>query len=102
MIYYVDIDGTICSNTNGEYNKAIPIYENIKKINALFELGHEIIYWTARGTITGLDWSDLTKKQFLDWGVKYTELKFNKPAYDIFICDKAINSEFYFNNMDKK
>lgn len=97
MIYYVDIDGTICTNTDGQYEKAIPIKENIEKINSLFNKGHTVIYWTARGTITGIDWSALTKQQFLDWGVKYTELKFNKPAYDMLICDKAVNSDFYFS-----
>lgn len=100
MIYYVDIDGTICTNTNGKYEKAMPLYENINKINKLFDKGNEIIYWTARGTVTGIDWTELTKKQFKDWGVKYTELRFNKPNYDLFICDKAVNSDLYFSIKD--
>lgn len=100
MIYYVDIDGTICSNTDGEYEKAQPYYENIKKINKLYEKGYTIIYWTARGTKTGIDWSELTKKQFIDWGVKFTELKFSKPVYDLFICDKAVESSLFFEVKD--
>lgn len=96
MIYYVDIDGTICSNTNGDYAKAQPFFENISKINKLFDKGNKIIYWTARGTVTGIDWSEITKAQFKSWGVKYTELKFGKPNYDFLICDKAIESKTYF------
>ena len=55
------------------------------------------MYWTARGTTTGLDWRKVTEEQFLKWGVKYHELKFGKPNYDLFIDDKNINSERFFN-----
>ena len=33
MRYFVDIDGTICSSTDGEYKEAKPFYSNIEKIN---------------------------------------------------------------------
>jgi uncharacterized HAD superfamily protein len=49
MRYFVDIDGTICTNTNGKYEKAVPFPSNIKKVNDLYDEGNEIIYWTARG-----------------------------------------------------
>ena len=35
----------------------------------------------------------LTKQQLEKWGVKYDELKFGKPFYDLFIDDKNINSK---------
>ncbi len=97
MVYYVDIDETIC-RYEGErsYPEAIPIKENIEKINRLHKVGHTVVYWTARGSTTRLDWSELTKKQLKDWGAKYTSLKLGKPSYDVFICDKAINSERFF------
>ena len=63
MIYYVDIDGTICQNTQGKYDQAIPNLERIDKINELYDAGHTIVYWTARGSNTGIDWTELTKKQ---------------------------------------
>ena len=97
MIYMVDIDGTICTNTNGKYEQAVPLTKNIKKINKLYDDGHTIIYWTARGGKTKIDWTDLTTQQLKEWGVKHHELKMWKPHYDLFICDKAINSERYFN-----
>jgi len=98
MIIYVDIDETICEyGENREYAEAKPITERIKKINSLHEQGHKVVYWTARGGTTGIDWTDLTQEQLTRWGVKYDELKMWKPAYDIFICDKAINSERFFD-----
>ena len=96
-IIFIDIDETICDHpkTNpGEprdYNKAIPIIENIEKANKLYDKGHTIVYWTARGSVTGLDWTDLTNKQLNSWGVKYHEIRLGKPYYDIFIDDKALN-----------
>ncbi len=96
MLIYVDIDHTIC-NTNGtDYASSEPILNRIKKINNLYDEGNTIVYWTARGSVTGIDHSELTKKQFKEWGVKYHELKFGKPPYDLFIDDKNINSENYF------
>ena len=97
MIIYVDIDETICiSPDSRDYNEAVPIVPNIAKINDLYDSGHTIVYWTARGTGSGIDWSDVTKKQFQDWGVKYHNLNFGKPIYDLFIDDKNINSDTFF------
>lgn len=94
VIYYIDIDETICiSPKNRDYSKAHPIKENIEKANSLYRDGNTIVYWTARGTGSGLDWREITEKQFKEWGVKYHELKFGKPVYDVFICDKATNTE---------
>tara|TARA_R100001163_G_C4965946_1_gene127842 strand:+ start:209 stop:451 length:243 start_codon:yes stop_codon:yes gene_type:complete len=77
---------------------AIPLQDRISIINELYDSGNTIIYWTARGTGTGIDWSEITKKQFEEWGVKYNDLKFGKPVYDLFIDDKNINSETFFGN----
>ena len=63
MIIYVDIDGTICNITNGNYKKAKPKFEHIQKINKFFDKGHTIIYWTARGALSKVDWTELTKLQ---------------------------------------
>jgi len=91
---YIDIDETICvTPEDRDYTKSSPILENIKKANALFEEGNKIVYWTARGTVTGLDWSNVTIDQFKKWGVKYHDLKFGKPYYDLFIDDKNMNTK---------
>jgi len=61
MIYCFDIDGTICSNTDGEYEDAKPFFEIIERVNRLFEEGNTIYFYTARGASTGKDWSEITK-----------------------------------------
>jgi len=96
MIIYIDIDETICETPKEykrDYSNAIPIKENIAKANKYYEDGHTVIYWTARGVTTGIDWRELTEKQLKKWNVKYHELKLDKPHYDLFICDKVMNTK---------
>jgi len=91
--YVFDIDGTICTNTNGAYESAVPFEDMVKKVNDLYSNGNVIKMMTARGSTTGIDWTDLTSKQLNDWGVKYHELIMNKkPHADVFVDDKAINA----------
>jgi hypothetical protein len=68
----------------------------IQQINDLYDQGHTVIYWTARGGNSGLDWSELTKSQLQEWGCKYHQLSMGKPVYDVWIDDRAINSEDFF------
>ena len=95
MVIYVDIDNTIChshKNAFGEWDYSLsePRYDQIEKINKLHNEGHEIVYWTARGTVTGTDWNALTRIQLLDWGCEYTRIeKQKKPHFDLFIDDKS-------------
>lgn len=96
MIYIVDIDGTICRSIRADYTTAVPLQDRIEKINKLFEEGHEVHYWTARGGRTGKDWSELTKQQLDAWGCKYNSLKMGKPSYDVWIDDLAINANNFF------
>ena len=91
-IYEVDLDGTLCSNTNGAYEDAVPFKNRIEKINQLYNNGNIININTARGATTGIDWYDLTVRQLQNWGVKYHTLTVGKKAYyDFIIDDKAIN-----------
>lgn len=98
MNIFVDIDETICFyKDERRYDLALPIKERIQKINKLFEEGNIITYWTARGTVTGIDWYEVTKNQLENWGCNFHNLIVGeKPAYDLLICDKAINSEEFF------
>jgi hypothetical protein len=98
MKIYVDVDETICFY-EGErhYPNAQPILDRIESINKLYDEGHEITYWTARGSVTKIDWYDTTKEQLENWGCKYHNLSVGeKPNYDILICDKAFNSNQFF------
>tara|TARA_Y100000034_G_C6698079_1_gene307686 strand:- start:256 stop:549 length:294 start_codon:yes stop_codon:yes gene_type:complete len=93
MIYFIDIDETICiSPENRDYNKSEPIFENIEKANKLFDEGHTVVYWTARGATSGIDWRETTERQFEKWGVKHHELRLDKPYYDVFVDDKNLNT----------
>ena len=75
MVVFVDIDETICFyEGERDYTLAKPNLKNIKKINTLYNEGHKITYWTARGTITKIDWYNCTKKQLDKWGCKYHHL----------------------------
>jgi len=102
MIIYVDIDETIANTPESrDYSLSEPIKKNIQTINKLYDEGHTIVYWTARGSVSGIDWTDITKNQLNAWGVKHHDLKLKKPNYDLFICDKAINSEKFFKEANK-
>jgi len=94
----VDIDETICFYDGDRiYESAIPNSVNIDKINALYDKGWDIIYWTARGSTQPENKKrmealrTLTATQLNEWGAKYTELQIGdkKPLFDLVIDDKA-------------
>ena len=104
-----DLDGTLCTNTYGEYEKAIPNTKAIEKINRLFDEGHYIIIFTARymGKFNGdikkvyeYGYSK-TKKQKDNWNLKYNDLILGKPEFDLVIDDKnfAYNEDWISNNL---
>ena len=96
MKYIVDIDGTICTTVDGDYENSVPLPGHIEKINKLYGDGHYITYWTARGSASGRDWSDLTHRQLKNWGCMYHSLILKKPVYDVWIDDKAVFSGDFF------
>lgn len=101
MKYMVDIDGTICSDTdNGRYADAKPYQDRIAFFNQLYDAGYEVHYWTARGSVSKKDWTELTLNQLKEWGVKYTTANTGKPAYDIWIDDKAFNANQLFSKVN--
>ena len=109
-IIYVDIDGTISDNPAlpdfddlpMDYTKATPSPDRIRHINELFDEGHTIVYWTARGCRSGIDHTELTKTQLLEWGAKYHRVEVgNKPHFDMYICDKSYNSESFFHSKER-
>ena len=98
MIYCIDIDGTLCTNTDGDYPAAEPFHEIITQINRLFSEGHHIVLNTARGGTTGIDWRKLTENQLKEWNVNYHSLHMGKPSADYYIDDKAINVSDWIND----
>ncbi len=112
MKYVVDIDGTICSQTTGRnYWDAEVWSSRVDYINKLYDDGHTIVYFTARGMgrFSGYPdaaskaadlLTDLTKEQLKSWGCKYHELILGKPNADYYIDDKCISSNEFFNDLD--
>lgn len=104
MIFVIDIDGTICSGNN-EYEKSVPRPDRIEKINRLYDEGHTIKYLTARGMgrhkdsriLSHQDFYELTYNQLKSWGCKFHYLIMGKPAGDIYIDDKGMNDNDFFN-----
>ncbi len=95
MTYCFDIDGTLCTNTEGAYEAARPLARMIAAVNRLHKAGHRIILCTARGSTTGIDWRKLTERQMKAWGVRYHELHFGKPTADVYVDDKSINARHF-------
>jgi hypothetical protein len=104
MIYVIDIDGTVCTNTYGKYEEAIPFTDRIKKINKLFDEGNKIIFFTARGmdSLNGNiakvyeKYYVFTNAQLLGWGLKFHQLILGKPAADFYVDDKGVKDEDFF------
>ena len=100
----VDIDQTICltPSVDGKhrYDLSVPFKHRIEEINKLSDQGHTIKYWTARGSESGIDWTELTTQQLNDWDCKFHEVRVGKPSYDIWIDDKAISDKDFFKNQD--
>ena len=87
-----DIDGVLFSRTfDGNYENATPNKGIISFVKTLKEKGFVIILHTARGTKTGIDWKEITKKPLLDHNIPYDKLVFNKPGSDFYVDDRGIS-----------
>lgn len=102
----VDLDDTLCTRPISnehlgklKYNYCTPIVDNIELINKLYDNGHTVYIYTARGMFTfNMDVSlvyselyELTNKQLQDWGVKYHKLVMGKQPFDFLLDDKALS-----------
>jgi len=93
----VDCDGVIAANNNGDYTNPPPLAHGIEQVNKLYDMGYEIILFTARygerkhGDIHLMyeagyrEWTDWLDKN----GVKYHHAHMGKPAGMLYIDDKA-------------
>ena len=106
MKYIFDIDGTVCSLTNGDYENAQPFQSRVEKINKLYEAGHHITFFTARGMGRTNDnreaaismFYNLTLTQLTKWGLKFHRLVLGKPSGDVYIDDKGVADNEFFTD----
>ena len=102
MKYCFDLDGTLCTNTWGNYSAAVPFNDCIDEVNRLYADGNIIKIFTARGMSSGTDWTELTKKQLNEWGVNHHALLMGvKPSADVIIDDIAVNARDWRESLSK-
>ena len=104
----IDLDDTICSTKNGDYENSIPKEKVIKKIKEYKNLGFEIIIYTSRNMRTYKGNVDLIKANTLPIIIKWLK-KFNVPYDQIivgkpwpsfggfYVDDKAIRPDEFIN-----
>lgn len=93
--YCFDLDNTLCNTSGTDYFNSTPIPMRIRKVNQLYAVGHKIVIFTARGSKSGVDFSELTERQLKEWGVDFHDLLLGKPFADVYVDDKGINSEHF-------
>jgi CMP-N-acetylneuraminic acid synthetase len=90
--FVFDVDGVIATIVPGnDYALARPMVDNIRRINQLHAAGNRIVLHTARGSMTGIDWTTVTQQQMADWGVLHHALHFGKPAADYYVDDRMLS-----------
>ena len=100
MIYCFDLDGTLCTQRDGDYENAQPFKDRIAHVNKLHKAGHKIIIETARGSgkTKGKDWTTITNLQLLGWGLLFDESRTGiKFSADVYVDDRSIHPEQFFN-----
>ena len=99
MIYCFDLDGTLCTQRNGDYENAEPFMDRVMKVNDLYRSGNTIIIETARGSETGKDWNETTKTQLDSWNLKYHTLRAGiKHSADLYVDDRSMHPDDFFVN----
>lgn len=95
LTYCFDIDGTLCTQEAKDYSSASPYESRIHRVNELYLQGNEIKLFTARGSQSGVDWTEETRLQVQGWGLLHHEIIFGKPHADYYIDDKGVHSESF-------
>ena len=101
-----DLDDTLCSRPPEfehlgieKYKHCVPIQHNIDMMNRVYDEGHTIIIYTARGMTSQKgnipviyeELYPITKHQLDSWGAKFHTLIMGKLHYDVLIDDKTLN-----------
>lgn len=95
----VDIDDTISITHNRDFENAEPIQKVIDKVNQFYDLGWNIVLFTARGMKSSnnnwlkaeIKYREITENWLKKYNVKYNKLKFGKYNATYYIDDKNLN-----------
>lgn len=92
LTFGFDLDGVLAGLVpDGEYARAEPLQAGIALARRLHEAGNRIVVYTARGSATGRDWTEVTREQLHRWGVPHHAIHFGKPAADYYVDDRMIS-----------
>lgn len=77
-------------------------------INLLYDQGHKIVYFTARGMGTfegdvpsaNLMWYEFTKNQLQSWNAKFHDLIVGKPSADYYVDDRMVDLSDFFQLLE--
>ena len=105
MRIVIDIDGVLCDEGHKDVSQRVPYTNRIAFLNDMYNRGHEIVIFTSRGMKScnnnqveaDKKYRSLSEKQFADWGLQYHELYFGKPNADLYIDNKNILMQDFFN-----
>tara|TARA_B100000131_G_C18121591_1_gene613106 strand:- start:4144 stop:4476 length:333 start_codon:yes stop_codon:yes gene_type:complete len=106
MRFVIDIDDTISEwDWDRDYLNFVPKPDTINKINELYDNGHYIILFTARGMMSAKgnldDINNRIRPPLEQWlinnNVKHHELIMGKPAGDYYIDDKNLTIDQFVN-----
>ncbi len=108
----VDIDNTLCTTENGDYENSKPVKSIIRKLNQLYDKSWYIILFTSRNMRTHANnigrINALTLPLLIKWlekhGVQYHEIHVGKPwaQNGFYVDDRAIRpKEFIENSMEQ-
>jgi capsule biosynthesis phosphatase len=100
----VDIDDCVSFTINRDFENARANEALIQKLNELYDLGWDVYYITARGSLSCTTREEAKLKyysQIEEWlkkhNCKYTELSFDKKLASYYIDDKAYKPEEFLN-----
>lgn len=100
LTLFFDIDDTITEwNHDRDYENFKPDTEMVSMINKLYDEGHEITLYTARGMKSvgpgriAIEIIPELLKNLKKIGLKYHNLLTHKPVYDWIIDDKAMRPD---------
>jgi hypothetical protein len=107
-IYAFDLDDTLCTREDNvehlgpdKYKYCHPIPKMVELVNELYDKGHTIYIYTARGMgqfngdakMAHDKLYDLTLNSLNEWGIRHHGLHMGKIHYDLLIDDKSITPE---------